>query len=541
MISVYDIGSEDFEKNGDYVLHPTSCVMTEDAGGSYEIAMEHPITETDEWKHLVCGAIIKAPVPKQTIKNAYAGQEMDVYKTNGTTQLREEPEDATWITYTEWNSSNTYSVGDKVTCSGQSHRNYQCTYFDGDSAEKFVPPYNSRWWMPIQDFTAGSPALLTLPGNTEIYYIEESDTEGWSLVSTKQGIQGYVQDSQITFVRHEEVENVPEHTIEDQLFRIYSSQVRTDQKTVSVNARHVSYDLNGVLIGECKIALAEPAAAIAWIQDAFMTQYRGTIATDLTADDNGTYTGDLSYKNGTYAFLDPDNGIAPTFRAKLMRDNWDLFIMKDDMTDRGIRLAYGVNLRGVNWQRKSDSVVNRVMPVAKAEDGSDLFLPEMWVDSATLEDWPVIITERLQVNGQVGKDDGTGTSTVWTEETLLEEMRTKAEERFSVDHVDAVKVEIDVNFTLTGDSEEYKEYRDLEELCMYDLVTVYNSGVGIDQQLQVSRIQFDCIQKRFIGIKVGSVFDYGGRTVFGFNIGNGAINYEKISPEAVKRIIGEVE
>ena len=541
MISVFDIGSEDFEKNGDAVLHPSSCVMTEDAGGSYEIAMEHPITETEEWTHLVCGAIIKAPVPKQTIKNAFAGQEVNVYKTNGTTQLREGPEDATWITYTEWNSSNTYSVGDKVTCSGQSHRNYQCTFFDGDSEEKFVPPYNSRWWMPIQDYTAGSPALLTLPGDTEIYYIEESDTEGWSLVSTKQGIQGYVQDSQITFVRQEEVENIPERTIEDQLFRIYSSQVRTDQKKVSVNARHVSYDLNGVLIGECKISLAEPAAAIAWIQDAFMTQYRGTVATDLIAEDNGTYTGDLSYKNGTYAFLDPDNGIAPTFRAKLMRDNWDLFIMKDDLTDRGIRLTYGVNLRGVNWQRKSDSIVNRVIPVAKAEDGTDLFLPEMWVDSETLEDWPVIITERLQVSGQVGKDDGTGTGTVWTEETLLEEMRTKAGERFSVDHVDAVKVEIDVNFTLLGDSEECKEYRGLEELCMYDLVTVHDSGVGMDQQLQVSRIQFDCIQKRFIGIKVGSVFDYGGRTVFGFNIGNGAINYEKISPEAVKRIIGEVE
>ena len=45
MISVYDIGNSAYTANGNAVLHPTSCVMSEDAGGSYEVAMTHPITE----------------------------------------------------------------------------------------------------------------------------------------------------------------------------------------------------------------------------------------------------------------------------------------------------------------------------------------------------------------------------------------------------------------------------------------------------------------------------------------------------------------
>ena len=61
MISVYDIGNSDYDKNGDAVLHPVSCVMSEDAGGSYEIAMEHPIIEGGPWDHLTCGAIVKVP------------------------------------------------------------------------------------------------------------------------------------------------------------------------------------------------------------------------------------------------------------------------------------------------------------------------------------------------------------------------------------------------------------------------------------------------------------------------------------------------
>ena len=38
------------------------------------------------------------------------------------------------------------------------------------------------------------------------------------------------------------------------------------------------------------------------------------------------------------------------------------------------------------------------------------------------------------------------------------------------------------------------------------------------------QIRFDCILERFIGINVGNVFDYGGRTVFGYNIGTGTGN-----------------
>lgn len=538
VISVYDIGNSAFAANGNAVLHPTRCVMSEDAGGSYEVSMDHPITETGEWKHLVCGAIIKVPVPVPTIQSAFVGQDVDVYKINANnTALRESPSEPTRITYTAWAAGTHYTAGDKVT---QGTQNYQClASHTGTAGTK--PGSGGLWtnyWKTIANYTGGAAVLTTLAADTEVYYIEVSG-ENWAKVSTKQGIAGYVKNSQITFVRHETVEPVPERTVENQLFRIYDVAIGTERNNVAVNARHVSYDMSGVLLSECNIALAEPAMAITRVMDAMMISYPGEVATNLTGDENGTYTGDLSYKNGTSAFLDPDKGIIPYFRAKLIRDNWDLFLMKNDLVDRGVRLTYGDNLRGVNWRRKSDGIINRVMPVAKAEDGSDLFLPELWIDSSN--PWPVIIMERLKVDGQVGKDDGTGTGTNWTEEALLEQMRVKAGERYSVDHVDAQVVELTVNFTLLGDTEEYKQYRGLEKLYMYDLVRVQDPRVGLDLHLQISRIEWDCIMERYNTIKVGNVFDYGGRTVYGYNIGNGAIEYEKISTETIRRIIGEVE
>ena len=520
------------------MLHPVSCVMSEDAGGSYEVSMVHPVA--GGWDHLVCGAILKVPVPVPVIQSAFIGQDADVYKVNSdNTPLREEPNEPTRITYATWlDTPSGYSVGSRVTYSVDGH-NYQAIRGEGGTSVTHNPPTHSDW-KRIADYTTGAAVLTKLSAGTELYYIEAASVTGWCKVSTKQGITGYIKTSQITYVRHETVEPVPERVVEDQLFRIYRVDIDTAGQSVSVNARHVSYDLSGVLLGECNMSLQEPSWAIMRIRDAMLIDYRGEIATNLTGEENGTYTGDISYRNGTYAILDPDKGIIPYFRAKLIRDNWDLFLMKNDISDRGIRLTYGGNLRGVNWSRKSDGIINRVMPVAKNADGEDLFLTgTRWVDSGN--SWPVIIMERLQVEGQVGKDDGTGTDTDWTEEALLEEMQKKAEERFSVDHVDAVQVEIDVDFTLLGTTEEYRQYRDLEKVYMYDRVRVADPRVGLDLQLQVSHVEWDCIMERYLSVKVGNVFDYGGRTVSGYQIGNGAIDYEKISQETIRRIIGEVE
>jgi len=540
VISVYDVGNTAYTANGNAVLHPESCVMSEDAGGSYEIAMEHPITDSGEWEHLVCGAIVKVPVPVPVIQSAYVGQDVDVYGVkNNNTKLREGPGEPERITYQTWTDNpNGYSVGTKVTYSADNH-NYQVVHGEGGSSVTHNPPTHSDW-ARIADYTYGYPELMTLNAGTEVYYVEASG-QYWAKVSTKNGITGYVKNTQIEFLRHETVQPVPERVVEDQLFRIYSVNINTDAQSVTVNARHVSYDFSGVIIGPCNLALLEPSWVIQRIRDAMLITYQGEIATNLTGEENGTYTGDLSYKNGTQAFLDPDKGVIPWFRAKLIRDNWDLFLMRNDLVDRGVKLRFGTNLSGVNWKRSSDRMINRVMPVAKASDGSDLFLPEQWIDSDNIAGWPVILMEKLKVDGQVGKDDGSGTETNWTEQALLDQMREKAGERFTVDHVDAQVVELTVNFALLGEAEEYKQYRGLEKLYMYDLVRVEDPRVGLNIQLQVSHIEWDCILERYNSIKVGNVFDYGGRTVFGYNIGADAIEYEKISTETIRRIISEVE
>ncbi|MBQ1792450.1 MAG: phage tail protein, partial [Oscillospiraceae bacterium] len=432
-ISVFAPDASSFGNNGLAVLMPIDGRLRMVAGGACEITMRHPIDDTGKWKFLVTGALVRVPVPAETIENAFIGADVDLYRTNQSAALREGPSEPSTITYEAWVAGTSYAVGKRVTYSRQ---NYELTDTLTGMEIYSTPPTLNKW-KKIANQTSGSPVLVQLPSGSDLYYISASGSS-WYKMSTPMGIEGYIKTSQVTFIRHLTPEESDERIITDQLFRIKNVTIDTEKMELNLYAEHVSYDLAAILIRDVKMSQASPALAINRVIEGLMMPYRGQIATNLTTTDNGTYTGAFNGKNGIFAFLDPDSGIVPTFDARFSRDNWDLFILQKTNTDRGFWLRYGTNVRGISWKRNIESLVTRVVPVAKDQDGNDLYLPEQYIDSPHINEHPVVYMQRLAVKGQIGKDDGTGTGTTWTAEALYEEIRTKAQERFSVDHADVI-------------------------------------------------------------------------------------------------------
>lgn len=536
MICVYDIGNDNYEGNGNAVLMPTVCKHTQKAAGEYDLTITHPLDPEGKWRHIVEEAIIRAPVQKETIETAVSGLEADLYITKTAAALRSDANEPTAITYETWVAGNPYAIGDRVSVIGYSHRNYQCVAFDESSAVIMVPPPNSSWWVEIADMTQGAPVLVNLKAGTYLY-LEEDYNTSWYKMITRYGLEGYIKKSQVEFVKHLTPEETQPRTITTQLFRIKTVNISTKNRTVTATAEHVSYDMQGVLVENVKISQRNPATAIGWIEQGCMMDYRGTIATDMTSDDDGSYTGEFNGKNLVFTLLDPDKGIVANFNAMYRRDNWDVFVMRKNTTDRGFRMRYGKNLMGVSWNRKSDRLITRVVPVAKSEDGSDFFLEETkWVDSDLITAYPVIYMEWLRVQGQVGKDDGTETGTKWTEETLRNEMQKKAEERFSIDKVDQVFHEVTVDFEMLGSTEEYKELHRLEEALMYDQVLVIDENIGLIVSAEVVEIEYDCIRERVTALKVANVNSYGGKNVAGFHVVNNSIGSDKLTDEAMETV-----
>ena len=535
MINLYTLNDIDYTKNGTAVLQPVSCAVSEQAGGSYELSLKHPLDPRGIWKLVQPGNIIKAPVPVATIESAITGENVDIYrvKTTGATIYAKPnvPQRITYINFAETEDS--IDAGMKVTYQGQ---NYQALLYLQGYAALIPPPNNPSGWEEIPNYTSGSAVLTKPPVDTELYLIEQYN-QYWLYVQTHSGIQGYIQTAYTEYVRTETVEQVPERTVSEQLFRVYEATADTKARTLQVRARQVSYDLSGNLAQECVLVAAEPAAALSRLRAALLFETESTIATNLTEDD-GKFSGDFSWKNPINALLDPDSGLVSFFKAKLIRDNWDMFLNRNTETDRGIRLRYGANLKGVSWKRSSDRLINRVMPVAAKANGDPLYLPEIWIDSPILETYPVILTEYLKINAKIGGDDGDGGT--WTEETLLAHMREQAERRFSVDNSDKVSVELTVDFTLLGDTAECAQYRRLQKLFLYDMVSAIDPGAGIDLKIQVASYEWDAIHQRYTKMTLASVFDYGGRDVGSVNLRAGCVGFDKLSSAAINQLKEEL-
>ena len=540
MVSVFDIGVSDFSGNGSAVLMPSEGRIRMVAGGACELTLTQPIADLSDvaigerWRHLVPGAIIKAPVPRETIENAFIGVDVDVYTTTRSTPMRDGTSEPTTITYPAWNPDNFYAVGDCVTYT-YADKNYKCIYFDETNPQKNVAPSNSGWWTEITRRTSGSPVIVQLSAGEELYFIMDAGS-GWYKMSTPMGIEGYVKSAHLSYSRHMTPQESDDRVITDQLFRIKSVTVDTRALTVDVYAEHVSYDLAAILVKDVQCSQVSPSMAIMRIMDGLMMQYQGSVSTNLTSADTGTYTGQINGKNGIYCLLDPEKGIVPTFQARFARDNWDMFILKKTNRDLGVTMRYGNNVKGISWQRSSENLVTRVVPVAKAKNGKDLYLPELYVDSPLISSYPVIRMERLAVAGQVGKDDGTGTGTKWTESALYDEMRTKAGERFSVDHADQVYVELSIDFEQLGDTVEFAFLKGKQEILLYDVVHAVDERIGLTQALTVTEMEYDIIREKITAIKVASATDYAIQKVAGYNLSNNSIGSEKLTEQAITEI-----
>lgn len=535
-----------FDANGDAILAPTKATVKIVAAGQYDLTMDHPIDPDGKWAHLQPEAIVKAPIPAELIENAYAGLEVDVYKTVEKAALREGPAEPTPITYSAWVAGTSYAVGAKVTSAGQ---NYQLnSALTGN--EIYTPPGSSAKWAKIAKMTTGYPVLVMNKSGADLYYVSGPD-DGWYKMSTPYGLEGYIKSTQVVYDRHLTPSETHDRLVTEQLFRIKKVTVDTKGMTVNVTAEHVSYDLNGVLMETVKIVRQPPAQAISWIENAFMIDYPGTIASNITESEDRLYSAELSGKNGTFALLDPDKGVVAQFEAAYRRDNWDLFVMEKTNTDQGFRIRYGNNLLGVNWKISSDQLITRIVPVAKDEDGSDLYLMDeeeedpdydyIWIDSQYINNYPVIRMERLKVDGQVGKDDGTETDTVWTKEDLRAEMEKEAEARFSVDKVDQLKHEITIDFVRLGDTDEYKQFKDLQKVRLYDTVIAQDPRIDLSVSVQVTEIEFDAVNERITALKLSNIEAYNLRNTAGFNVLNNSITGDKLTDEAGRAIVGTVK
>lgn len=250
------------------------------------------------------------------------------------------------------------------------------------------------------------------------------------------------------------------------------------------------------------------------------TDDRFSFSTDSTDTEYG-YNLDYGNKNIVETLLDPETGICKRFGLSLIRDNWFVYLIKDEHvgTDRGFVIERGKNLLGVTREESIENTITRVAPIGRDLDGNIVWLSgdEWWVDSANVGEYSVPRCELLDTGIQITSEsdaeqlrrEGREDEIVdWG--NIMEKLWYAARDRFTKDHIDLPEVEMTVDFVSLGDTEEYRQYRDLDKVYLYDRITVNDPKRGYEYAAQVVGIEHDILTGMMLSVTIGSITNWDG-------------------------------
>ena len=261
-----------------------------------------------------------------------------------------------------------------------------------------------------------------------------------------------------------------------QPFRIYNT--KPDMDSISVNARHIFYDL---LDNFC--AAIDTTGTAQSVLDAVENklQYSTpfTFSTDITA--SGTVSGER--KNPVELLLDGSDDVTSfvnVFGGELVRDGYNVSMLLAMGEDRGYRISYGKNLVGLSVTEDISSVVTRYYTLGA--DG----LTGGYVDSDRIVEY---------ANPKIAVYENADLATT-------AELKAAAKALFDAG-ADLPTVNITVDFVLLQNTEEYKDYAVLEEIFLGDVVTVVNRKMNFSKKAKVISYEYDSLLKRYNKIELG--------------------------------------
>jgi len=288
--------------------------------------------------------------------------------------------------------------------------------------------------------------------------------------------------------------------LEDQLFDII--EVVENEDYVEVTAQHMFYrqykdytlwkpdkNTNYSCAAVCRNVMSNTVSGIGF-----------HVATDCTDTKAGSEF-DYERKSIVEAFLDPENGICKKFGLSLIRDNDSFYVLKDVGFNRGIVIQDGKNLLGVERVESTDNVVTRVAPYGKNSKGNIIWLNNnglKYIDSTHIDDYPVPFLELYDTGLQIGKDGVTA-------QNINGKLMEAGQKRFEEDKVDLPEVTMRIEFLSLGDTEEYAQYRGLDKVYLYDILTIKDTIRGYNYSAQVIGVEHDILTGMLNSVTIGSI------------------------------------
>jgi len=493
MITIYPQDCTDFSTNGLGALTPIRCVASAADGHYTDLELEQPIDSTNRWALLVCGAIVRAPVPSRenpeyevsvsvpATETVTVQREVYRVRVNSHLRLRSGPG-------TNHKILDAYENGVRVVKIGQDGSWYKVTVQKG----------GKTGWMY-------SGYLTYVESITEQVTREQA-------APSKRAIQLRPSDHQ--------------------LWRIYSVEPDTDKGTVTAKAQHIFYDLQYNLVGEDYAPEAVPAQTALqaiWQKLSVTPEHVLRIPYEITKKIDGDY----GFKNPIECMLDGDDGVLSQAGARLVLDNYDVWILPDTERDTGVTIRRGKNLKGVKVTTDESGVVTRIIPRGKNKDGDPLYITGGTgakgdgVDSSHIAEYPAPRIQMKDYDVKVVDKDPDGEKTFPSNSAARAKLLELAQAEFDENGADLASYGLKVDFILlenSGDS----TWAGLQSVFLGDTVTVIDSLIGVSAKVEVVGFKFNCLSGQYESLELGDVQEVT-QKVFSYQLPTGGVSGTKIA------------
>lgn len=255
-----------------------------------------------------------------------------------------------------------------------------------------------------------------------------------------------------------------------------------------------------------------------FLVDVRPTNKTGQQALDIMTASNNKYKGysDIATKSTAYYQFknlmeainsDEENSFINRWGGEILFNNFDVTINSHIGGDYGVELRYGKNIpiNGLSEETDIRSVVTRIYP--KAYNGRTI-TNNGYVDSPIINNYPTVKVGVIEFQDVRMAEDVQDTQDlegiiVCKNQTELDAvLRQKCGEQFE-NGIDKPRVTITADMILLKDTQEYEDYKTLEEVGLGDTIHCRNNHLDIITDLRVIRLVYNAILKKVENVVLG--------------------------------------
>ena len=281
-----------------------------------------------------------------------------------------------------------------------------------------------------------------------------------------------------------------------QLFRIYKREKSDDE--VTVYARHIYYDNLGNYLVDVRPTNKNGQQAL----DIIFSGTKFTPHSDITTANTAYYV----RKNIVEAIAgDDENSFINRWGGERLYDNYDVYIMRQIGSDKGVRAEFGHNLKAIEESVSDEDVVTRIIPVAY--NGYVLEGEKPWVDSPKIGSYAEVKGAVINFDDIKLQEDCSEGETGYANLTALRAALVKACNEEYKKGIDDPTVNYTVNMVELANTVEYAEYKQLESVEVGDTITCRHKGIKIEVKARCIRIKWNCITKENEEVELGNFLE----------------------------------